>query len=57
MKKIVIVIFLMLLAILPTVATQVNVRTKSTLPRGGARMPITQVEADYEDGILTGYIL
>ena len=45
---------LMSLAILPSMATQVNVRTKSTLPRGGARMPsITQVRADYEDGILT----
>lgn len=53
MKNIFIAI-LMSLAILPSMATQVNVRTKSTLPRGGARMPsITQVRADYEDGILT----
>lgn len=53
MKNIFIAI-LMSLAILPSMATLVNVRTKSTLPRGGARMPsITQVRADYEDGILT----
>lgn len=53
MKSIFIAI-LMSLAILPSIATQVNVRTKSTLPRGGARMPsIIQVSADYENGILT----
>lgn len=44
----------MSLAILPSMATQVNVRAKATLPRGGARMPsITQVSADYENGFLT----
>ena len=44
----------MSLAILPSMATQINVRTKATLPRGGARMPsITQVSADYENGFLT----
>lgn len=47
----------MSLAILPSMATQVNVRTKATLPRGGARMPsITQVSADYENGILTANV-
>ena len=44
----------MSLVLLPSMATQVNVRTKSTLPRGGARMPsITQVDADYANGLLT----
>ena len=39
---------------LPNMAAQVNIRVKSTLPHGGARMPSnTQVKADYEDGILT----
>ncbi len=53
MKKILITI-LMSLAILPSMATQVNVRVKSTLPRGGARMPsITQVRADYEGNNIT----
>lgn len=53
MKKILIAI-LMSLAILPSMATQINVRTKATLPRGGARMPsITHVSADYENGFLT----
>lgn len=53
MKNIFIAI-LMSLAILPSMATQVNVRTKSTLPRGGARMPsIERVFADYEKGLIT----
>lgn len=54
MKKIIIAIILMSLAMLPNMAAQVNIRVKSTLPHGGARMPSnTQVEADYENGILT----
>ncbi len=54
MKKIIIAIFFMSLAMLPNMAEHVNIRVKSTLPHGGARMPsTTQVEADYEKGILT----
>ena len=43
---------------LPNMAAQINIRVKSTLPHGGARMPsTTQVEADYEGGILTVSVL
>lgn len=53
MKKI-ILFLLMLLVISPCQATGINVKREATTSKGGMRMPfITQVTADYDDGVVT----
>lgn len=53
MKKI-ILFLLMLLVISPCQATGINVKRGATTSKGGMRMPfITQVTADYDDGVVT----
>lgn len=44
----------MLLVISPCQATGINVKREATTSKGGMRMPfITQVTADYDDGVVT----
>ena len=44
----------MLLVISPCQATGINVQREATTSKGGMRMPfITQVTADYDDGVVT----
>ena len=53
MKKI-FLFLLMLLVVSPCQATGINVKREATTSKGGMRMPfITQVTADYDDGVVT----
>lgn len=53
MKKVV-ALLLALLIFSPCMATEINVKRKTTIQSGGMRMPsITRVMADYQNGVVT----